>query len=87
MMIFGALVAASQDLAFNILGYTYISVNNILTAANGVYYKKKLDAKDLGKDGLLFYNSLFVLPIAILIPAWSGDFQRVLVLFCFSEIS
>ena len=74
-MIFGAIVAASQDLAFSLLGYTYISLNNILTASNGVYLKKKLDAKDLGKNGLLFYNSMF--PFAFCIAWWTGDVQTV----------
>lgn len=77
MMIFGALVAASHDLAFNLQGYTYISLNNILTASNGVYLKKKLDAKDLGKNGLLFYNSLFMVPVAVAIAALSGDLHKV----------
>lgn len=65
------------DLAFNLQGYTYISLNNVLTASNGVYLKKKLDAKDLGKNGLLFYNSLFMIPVALIIAGVSGDLHKV----------
>ena len=68
----------SLDLAFNLQGYMYISLNNILTASNGVFLKKKLDAKDLGKNGLLFYNSLFMSPLALVIAGLSGDLHKVL---------
>ena len=48
LMIFGALVAAFNDLAFNLRGYTYILLNDVCSAGNGVVTKKKLEAKDLG---------------------------------------
>ena len=44
-MIFGALIAAFNDLAFNVPGYTYILLNDVCTAGNGVVSKKKLAKK------------------------------------------
>ena len=76
MMIFGAFVAAINDLAFNLLGYSYILMNNICSCMNVVTTKKKLNAKDLGKYGLLFYNSLLMLPLTILLSYATGDIDK-----------
>merc|ERR1719245_1837215 len=73
LMIFGSGLAAVNDLAFNLKGYTYVLLNDFFTAGNGVLMKKKLESKDLGKYGVMFYNSLFMLPPAAIFAWQTGD--------------
>lgn len=42
LMLFGAVIAASDDLTFNWFGYTFLILNNISTAAQGIVIKRKL---------------------------------------------
>ncbi|OQR71907.1 UDP-glucuronic acid/UDP-N-acetylgalactosamine transporter-like [Tropilaelaps mercedesae] len=77
-MVGGAIIAAVDDLGFDVEGYTSVLLNDCFTAANGVYTRKKLDAKDLGKYGLLFYNALLMLPPLLIIAALTGDLERCL---------
>lgn len=61
-MVLGALVAASSDLSFDLMGYVMVLLNDVFTALSGVYMKKatsSLSAATANKMGVLFYNSVF----------------------------
>ncbi|CAG9558119.1 unnamed protein product [Danaus chrysippus] len=75
-MVGGALLAAVDDVTFSWTGYTLVLLNDGFTAANGVYMKKKLDSKDLGKYGLMYYNALFMIVPAAVVAWCTGDLEH-----------
>ncbi|XP_077200671.1 nucleotide sugar transporter SLC35D2 isoform X2 [Paroedura picta] len=70
-------IILGSDLAFSLGGYTSVFLNDIFTAANGVYTKQKIDPKELGKYGVIFYNACFMVIPTVLISFFTGDFQQV----------
>lgn len=74
-MVGGAILAASDDLSFTIEGYTYVMLANVITAAYGVYIKQKLDTIDIGKYGIMFYNSLLMFIPAVMLAWLTGDLR------------
>ena len=52
-------------------------LNDFCTAGNGVVTKKKLDARDLGKYGLMFYNSLFMFLPTLTLSYLTHDLEAV----------
>lgn len=77
LMILGAVIAAGNDLGFNLHGYSFVLINDFLTAANSVFTKKKLNTqKEMGKYGLMFYCALFMLPISFLMNFSMGEITK-----------
>lgn len=57
VMVFGSFVAASDDLTFDLVGYGFAMMNNLLTAGSQIASKYALD-NGWKKETILFYSSL-----------------------------
>ncbi|XP_076462865.1 solute carrier family 35 member D2-like protein [Babylonia areolata] len=76
LMILGSLIAASHDLAFDLMGYSFIMATNLCSSMTGVFAKQKLNSKTLGKFGLMFYNCLFMMGPTFLLAMITGDLHK-----------
>ncbi|VDP10292.1 unnamed protein product [Soboliphyme baturini] len=52
-----------DDFTFDTMGYTFLLLNDLSTASTTICMKMKLNIKELGKNAVLYYNSLFTLPL------------------------
>ncbi|XP_073527084.1 nucleotide sugar transporter SLC35D2 isoform X2 [Phyllobates terribilis] len=81
-IVIGAFIAASFDLTFNLEAYTIVLMNDLFTAAYGVYTKEKMNPQELGKYGVLFYNAAFMILPTLLFTLWTGEFEKVCAPLC-----
>ncbi|XP_054629386.1 UDP-N-acetylglucosamine/UDP-glucose/GDP-mannose transporter isoform X2 [Dunckerocampus dactyliophorus] len=86
-IVLGAVVAASSDLAFDVEGYTFVLLNDVFTATNGVYTKMKIGTEGLGKYGVLFYNALIIVVPTLLASAFTGDLHEAVTFEAWAEAS
>ncbi|XP_073527086.1 nucleotide sugar transporter SLC35D2 isoform X3 [Phyllobates terribilis] len=77
-IVIGAFIAASFDLTFNLEAYTIVLMNDLFTAAYGVYTKEKMNPQELGKYGVLFYNAAFMILPTLLFTLWTGEFEKAM---------
>nr|XP_033784196.1 UDP-N-acetylglucosamine/UDP-glucose/GDP-mannose transporter isoform X2 [Geotrypetes seraphini]XP_033784205.1 UDP-N-acetylglucosamine/UDP-glucose/GDP-mannose transporter isoform X2 [Geotrypetes seraphini] len=77
-IVVGAVIAAGFDLSFQLEGYLIALLSNIFTAANGVYIAIKIDPKELGKYGVLFYNASFVIIPTLFVSFITGDIHKAI---------
>ncbi|CAF0875222.1 unnamed protein product [Adineta steineri] len=77
LMVIGALIASGDDLTFNWFGYTFLTLNNLSTTAQGIVIKQKLANQKFNQNDLLFYNSFVVLIPTILLALCTEDLNKV----------
>ncbi|VDO00314.1 unnamed protein product [Rodentolepis nana] len=77
-MVAGAFVAVSGDINFDLIGYGFVFVNNISTAAKGLLTKSRLSKHNFSSTTLLFYNSIFMFPFMLVLVLITGKVQNVI---------
>jgi hypothetical protein len=74
LLMLGSVIAAFNDLSFNFVGYVSILISAVATTAYGTSSKMLLTGpKQRTKWELLFYNSLFAIPILSVAIHYRGD--------------
>jgi drug/metabolite transporter (DMT)-like permease len=79
LMILGSLVGGWGDLQFDIIGYGWVILNDIVTAFYLVMIKRTINDTKLKTDtfGVMYYNSLLSVPFLIILCLITDEFESV----------
>ena len=77
LTVLGALVAGSDSLRTDWLGFAFVVGNNVMTAASWSATKRFSDRFRLTRFGLTYYNACVALPLCLALAAAGGEFQYV----------
>eukprot|EP00128_Syssomonas_multiformis_P007338 Colp12_sorted_trinity150504_noHs@3736 len=70
LMVVGSIVSGYTDLSFNLVGYIWMTLNCVATAAYALYLRRAKKTTELGEWGMALYNNFltaaFLLPASIL---------------------
>lgn len=77
IMLLGALLAAVNDIEFSAVGYFWMSLNCIFTAAYVLYMRLATQTIRLSKFGMVYYNNLLSLALLFPIIAVKGELSVV----------
>ena len=78
LTVMGAVVAGSESLTTDWLGFLYTLGNNAMTAASWSATKRFSDVHGLTRFGLTYYNATVALPLCILLAIGTGEVPYIL---------
>lgn len=81
------LIFPSGDINFDLIGYGFIFINNVSTAAKGLLTKSRLSKHNFSSITLLFYNSIFMFPFMLVLTLVTGRVRNVCRLYILPLIS
>jgi GDP-mannose transporter len=76
-MTLGAVMAGANDLEFNLVGYLWIAINCVLTAAYVLYMRYASVNINLPRFGMVYYNNLLSACILFPICLLKGEFAAL----------
>ena len=78
LMVGGAVVAAMNDLAFDLFGYVAILTSAFCTALSNVLTKSVMtNLPKVGKWNMLLYNNIIAIPVYVLLLCYRGTLPQV----------
>lgn len=76
VIVAGTLLAGYDSLSNDLLGYIVTMVNNLLSAAAMVSQRSYSDRTGLGTWGVVYFQAMTALPMALALAAVTGEFGR-----------